>query len=575
MLGRISFQVKQSNLFKFVPFFVLIAFFFYFSYSIFSRSPFDLFLLFTYTAYSFLRIAASYVFSFISALSLGFWMARNKRVERILLPILDILQSVPVVGFFPAAIGIFVALFRGERIGIELASIFLIFTSQAWNMIFGVYESLKVLPKDIDRLLKAYNVTGWLAFRKVYFPATIPSLIFNSNVSWGNSWFFLMSSEVFAIGAREFKLPGIGYIIWISSEKGDYLGVLAALLVIILTVLGMSIFIWEPLTSWSKKFSFQMLPFGEEKPENYILSKFRDLVQLISPIGRTFEERLRVQIQKTSYLDILVQKISSAVAWKRVKKYLILLFKLIVFAFLIYLTFLLLRLAFFIFTNPLPKESGLIPFYIVLSFLRLTAVLFLAFILVSLISVLLYFGSTRLSEALLTTFRILSAVPGTALKPLILSLVIKYDIPKGIELTAFFVLFSTMFWYLIFPPASRILLIPKELKEPIHLFSNSKFFILRKLILPASFPGLVTGAFAAFGGGWNALVVAEFSIFNRKVYSVPGIGYLIDYAAIIKGDTLLLTLCLSAMVTVIILLNKLVWQRLYDYAEERFSLEMD
>ncbi|MCX7832484.1 MAG: ABC transporter permease subunit [Actinobacteria bacterium] len=575
MLGRLPFNLRQSSILRYVFFGFSLSAFVVVSFYIFRRAPYDFFQLLTYTSYSILRIAASYVFSLIAAIALGFWMARNKRVERVLLPFLDIMQSVPVVGFFPAAIGIFVALFRGERIGIELASIFLIFTSQAWNMIFGVYESLKVMPKDVDRLLRAYNIRGWLALKKVYIPATIPSLIFNSNVSWGNSWFFLMSSEVFAIGAKQFNLPGIGQILWTSSEKGDYFGVLGGFLAIIITVLAMSIFVWEPLTSWSKKFSFQMMPYEEEAPENYVLSKFKDLIQFFSPIRRGFEEELKERIQKTTLTEILYSRFSKIQASKKLKRLLSLIVKILFFGFLAYLIFVLGKFLIYILTQPFPLEARNIPSFIFFSFIRLVSVYIFCLLLLSIISSILYFGSPKTSEGLLTIFRILSSIPGTALKPLILSIAIGSKFKHSMELAAFFVLFSTMFWYMIFPPASRIMLIPRELKEPIHLFSKSKFFILRKLVLPASFPGLVTGSFAAFGAGWNALVVAEFSVFNHKVYKVNGIGYLIDYAAIIKGDTTLLTLCLAALVTVIILLNNLIWQKLYDYAEKKYSLDLE
>lgn len=575
MLSRFPLTIKSSNMIRYVILVLLLILFLLASYNIFTKSPYNLFQLFQYMSFSILRIAASYIFSLLAAVILGFSMANNRRVERFLLPVLDILQSVPVVGFFPAAIGIFVALFKGERLGIELASIFLIFTSQAWNMIFGVYESLKVLPKDIKRLLKAYNVKGWLALKKVYIPATIPSLVFNSNVSWGNSWFFLMSSEVFAIGARQFKLPGIGYILWDASEKGDAFGIMAGFLAIIITVVAMSMFVWEPLTSWSKKFSFQMVPYEEEKPENIVLSKFKDFYQIIKPLSRNFEQRLKERVQKTTFLEKLFQSVSKLVTKKGVKKAFLLFLRLFGIALLAYLLYVLINFFVFLFSQPFPAEAKSIPLFTIYSFLRLLIVYVFCLIILLAIFIFIYYASQRATDTLLTVFRILSSVPGTALKPLLLSLAVSYSLKNSTEIVAFFVLFSTMFWYIVFPPVSRIIVLPRELKEPVELFSRSKIFTLKKLILPASFPGLVTGSLAAFGAGWNALVVAEFSIFRHEIYKVNGIGYLIDYAAILKGDTVLLSLCLTFMVVVIILLNNFVWQRLYDYAEKKYTLDLE
>lgn len=575
MLSKITSNIKYSNFYR-NAFLVLLVFCFLFvSYQIFLKAPYDLFELLVFATYSVMRIAASYFFSLIAAIFLGFWMAKNRQVERILLPFLDIMQSVPVVGFFPAAIGIFVALFKGQRIGIELASIFLIFTSQAWNMIFGVYESLKVMPKDIERLLKAFNVRGWLALRKVYIPATIPSLVFNSNVSWGNSWFFLMTSEVFAIGAKQFELPGLGYILWKSSEKGDIYGVLGGFLVIIITVLAMSVFVWEPLTSWSKKFSFQMVPYAEEMPENFVLSKFRDMLQVFVPVRKNFEERLKKRLLKTTLTEKLAGFFFKSEIVAKLEKILSYLFKLLLLAFVLLLVYFSGKFAIFVFTNPFPKEALSIPLFTLYSLLRLVAVYVFCLSVVTVVLVMIYYGNRESTSILMTVLRILSSVPGTALKPLILSIVMGYSLPHSKEIVAFIVLFSTMIWYVIFPPASRIITLPRELREPVELYSRSKFFTLRKLILPASFPGLVTGSFAAFGAGWNALVVAEFSIFRHEVFKVDGIGYLIDYAAIIKGDTYLLALCLAFMVGFIIFLNRLVWQRLYDYAEKKYALELE
>lgn len=571
---KVNISKQQETLIRNIFFVLLVVAFIFLSYSLLTRAPEKLFQLIYYTTFSVLRIAASYSLSLISAISIGFLMANNKRAERIILPVLDILQSVPVVGFFPAAIGIFVALFKGERVGVELASIFLIFTSQAWNMIFGVYESLKVIPKDIKRLLKAYNIRGSAALLKVYLPATIPSLILNSMASWANSWFFLMSSEVFAIGASQFKLPGIGYFIWISSEKGDIEGIALGLLSIIITVIAMSIFIWEPLTSWSKKYSFQMLPYTEERQDNFILSKIKDIINFLYP-ARTRYEKLVLRESLVSRLAGFYRLIVEKVLNEKIRKAINFFLKILISAILAYAVYILLRFLIGIFLKPIPEEAMNIPLYLGFSFLRLVLAYLLSLFLTILFAMLVYFSGPRISEFIMTAIRVISSIPGTILQPIALAWLLRKGFENPIPFTSILVLFSTMIWYMIFPVAARVITIPKELKEPIHLFSSSKLFILRKLILPASFPGFVTGSFAAFGAGWNALVVAEFSIFEGKTFSTKGIGFLIDYAAYIKGDTTLLGMCLIFLVAVIILLNKLIWQKLYDYAEERFSIDID
>lgn len=527
--------------------------------------------LFTYTLLSLSRIAASYAISLITALIIGFKMATSRRFEKIMLPLLDILQSVPVVGFFPAAIAVFVALFNGERIGIELASIFLIFTSLAWNMIFGVYESIKTIPKDIRRLTLALDLKGSLALRKVYLPATIPSLVYNSMVSWANGWFFLMASEVFAIGARRFELPGLGYYLWKASEAGRPYDIMLGLLMLVVVVTAMSLFVWEPLSDWARKFSYQMLPYAEERPVNFILSRIRDITLAIklnraypamSSIAESiFDAIYRFFAHEKNFIGLVKKFLSMAVKIAALAATAIALYQ---------------TARFFVdlFSRPLPAESVLILPAIVISFLRLLVTYLLCLGVLFFIILILYFYPST-GGWLLSILRVLSSIPGTALQPIILSLFIRYSSGNPIAITSIFVLFSTMIWYLIFPVAGRVSIIPREFKEPVTLFSRKKLFILRKLIFPAAFPGFITGSLAAFGAGWNALVVAEFSVFNGRVYQTFGIGSLIDRAAYIEGDMALLTLCLTALVLTIIILNKAVWQPLYDMAEKKYTLEVD
>ncbi len=528
-----------------------------------------------YTSYSVLRIAASYLISIIAALGLGFWMATNRRVELILLPVLDILQSVPVVGFFPVAIAIFIAIFNGERIGVELASIFLIFTSQAWNIIFGVYESIKVLPKDMKRMILAFNIKGFIAFRRIYLPHTIPSLVYNSMISWSNSWFFLMASEVFAIGAKQFELPGVGSFIWKASERGDIVAIISGLLAIAITGFAMSIFIWEPLSSWSKKFSLQMLPYTEEKPENFVLSQFKDFFYSIIRKPLRYEEAFKKGAMLQEKILAAADRVLSSEAFLRFLHFLRLIVKIAITALALAISFKLISVAINLFRNPFPEEAKNIPLYLSYSFARLFLAYLLCLFFTFAISFAYYFSKESVAELMLTFFRILASIPGTVLQPILLAWLAIRGIYNPLHFTSILVLFSTMLWYMIFPVAARIKTIPREIKEPFKLFSRSNLFTLKKLVIPASFPGLVTGSFAAWGAGWNALVVAEFSYFNKTRYHVEGIGYLIDYSAYINANSVLMTLSLATLVIVIIVLNKIIWQRLYDYAEERFPLDID
>ncbi len=515
------------------------------------------------------RVAAAYVLSFIFALTMGFAAASRKRAEKILLPTIDILQSVPVVGFFPVAIAFFVTLFQGERVGVELAAIFLIFTSQAWNMAFGVYESLITIPKDLRRAAAAYGLKGWLAFKRFYLPACIPSLTYNSMVSWANGWFFLVSSEIFAIGARQYHLPGLGSFLWFSSERGRLDLTLAGLIALITLIITLNVFVWRPLTDWSRKFSYQMVPLGETRPASPFLSKVKDAFLF-----------LRVQAAWGSFLAFFHSLAHSLKKWqlpqewfKAFKKFfkvlIALLFTLAIIAFLVWLYSVLPLLL----NRPFPSEAALIPLAVVVSFLRLF-ITYLICLLVALPLALLVALKEKIGKVVLPLTQILASLPGTALYPVILALVLRSHLSYGLDLVSIAIIFTTSVWYIFFPVAGLLKNIPQELKESVLSLSPSTWFYIKKLLLPGAFPALITGSLAAWGGGWNALVVSEYGVFNQQVYKVFGIGSLIDIAAYQKGDPILLFLCLAALVFTVIMLNRLVWQKLYWLASERFSLEV-
>lgn len=515
------------------------------------------------------RVAAAYALSLIFALIMGFAAAFQKRAEKILLPAIDILQSVPVVGFFPVAIAFFVTLFQGERVGVELAAIFLIFTSQAWNMAFGVYESLITIPKDLRRAATAYNLRGWLAFKRFYLPACIPSLTYNSMVSWANGWFFLVSSEIFAIGARQYHLPGLGTFLWFSSEKGRLDLTFAGLIALITLVITLNVFVWRPLTDWSRKFSYQMVPLGETRAASVLLSKLKDVFIF-----------LRVQAAWGSFLTCFHSLATILKKWQMpqqwlntLKKFLKVLISLMVMvatiAFLIWLYTVLP----FILSRPFPSEAALIPLAVVVSFLRLF-ITYLICLLVALPLALLVSLKEKIGKVVLPLTQVLASLPGTALYPVILALVLRSHLFQGLDLVSLAIIFTTSVWYVFFPVAGLLRNIPQELKESVLSLSPSTWFYIKKLLLPGAFPALITGSLAAWGGGWNALVVSEYGVFNQQVYKVFGIGSLIDIAAYQKGDPILLFLCLAALVFTVIMLNRLVWQKLYRLASERFSLEV-
>ncbi len=506
------------------------------------------------TLFSFFRMSIAYFFSLAFAIVCGFTAASRKWAEKLLLPTIDILQSVPVVGFFPVALLFFISLFQGERIRIELASIFLIFTSQAWNMAFGIYESLITIPKDIQRAAAAYNINKWLKFKRILFPACIPKLIYNSMVSWATGWYFLMACEIIAIGAKRYYLPGIGSFLFYSSDKGRYDLTLLAFSILVFIIVLMDIFLWHPLSVWANKFTYQMIPQGETTPKSFWLSSLKDL--LFS---------LKVNILWIKTLKLLEKKskpFRKAFSNLKESKIVITVSNVALYGLYISLIFLGIYLVWWsleslikLLSHPIPREAKLIPFSILVSFLRL------------LIAYLICLAWT------VPLIQILAAIPATALFPFIVVLVNRYLI-GGMNLASFLIVFTGMQWYVLFNLIVGVRTIPEELKESVLAFGASKWFYIRKVILPASFLSLITGSLSGWGGAWNALVVSEYVVFNDKVHSVFGIGPFLDIATYEKGNSLMIFLCLASLILTIILLNKLVWQKLYNLGANRFSLEV-
>src|SRR3989454_8314493 len=212
------------------------------------------------------RMFAAYALSLIFAIAYGTTMAVNKKAAVIMLPLLDILQSIPILGFFPAALVFFVAAFQGHPIGLEIAVVFLIFTSMAWNMAFGVYEAITTIPLDLQDAARVFGVRDWLRFRRLVFAAMVPKLVYNSMLSWSNGWFFLVASEIFTAFGSTYVRPGLGAFIADRGNAGDVPGILVGIAVLAAVVLSLDALIWRPLSVWSERFRIETTGTGQPVP---------------------------------------------------------------------------------------------------------------------------------------------------------------------------------------------------------------------------------------------------------------------------------------------------------------------
>src|SRR3990170_3551344 len=213
--------------------------------------------------YSVSRMVAAYLLALVFAVAYGTTAATNKRAAVVMLPLLDVLQSIPILGFFPAALVFFVSTFQGSPVGLEVAVIFLIFTSMAWNMAFGVYESLSTIPHDLEDAAASFGVRDWLRFRRLALPAVVPKLVYNSILSWTNGWFFLVASEVFTAYGATYARPGLGAFIADAGQAGDYASILIGIGALAAVVLSLDTFVWRPLSVWAERFKVEAVPGRE------------------------------------------------------------------------------------------------------------------------------------------------------------------------------------------------------------------------------------------------------------------------------------------------------------------------
>ncbi len=523
-----------------------------------------------YAVYSTLRMLFAYFFAFLFSVFYGYVAATVSKAEGPMIAVLDVLQSIPILGFFPVAVFFFVNLFQGSRLGVEIASVLLIFTSMAWNMAFGTYESFKTVPNDLIEAADGLGLHGWPKFKKALFPICIPRLIYNSMISWAGGWYFLIACEIISIGSIRYHLPGLGSFLIESVEEGRLERTFYGLFVLIVIIVLLDLFVWRPLSVWGEKFRYEFTATETSAPKSFALQWYRRLrvtkrwrrigSVLANPMARLDPRRYLPQTGKR-----LVQETRQRI-WPRLRKgigYLFLggLFLLIGWSFLLLVEGL---------AQPLPSEAHQIPVALFASFLRLTVAYLFA--LAWTLPVAFWVGENPRALRIITPIAEIGAsIPATALFPFFIVLAI--HVLGGMNGAAILLILTGMQWYLLFNLIGGVQNIPGDLKEAAKGLGVSRWLYWKRLYLPAIFPALITGSITAWGGGWNALIVSEYVVYRHKIYSVTGIGAMLDKAIYESGNGQMILLTLITMVLAITLLNRFFWRKLFIYAVERYKID--
>jgi len=515
-----------------------------------------------YAAYSLVRIAIAYILALLFALGYGFAAAKSERAAKILLPLLDILQSIPVLSFLPGVMLAMVALFPGRQLGLELGSVLLIFTGQAWNIAFSFYASLKGIPRELREAARLYRFSAWQQFTELELPFAAIGLVWNSMMSVAGGWFFLMACEMFVLGARDFRLPGLGSYLQVAAGAGDTRAILWGIAAMIAVIVLLDQLVWRPAIAWSDKFKFETVE--GTAPHSFVLTLLRRS-GILAAFYRGAIYPLEERVSRALALKKLDERGQKPPSQNTVTRWLARAFVAAALAAMGWLAFRALATV----AQLGGRELTFLARDAALTFLRVNAALLLGALWAVPAGV--WIGTTPLVAKLAQPLvQIAASVPATALFPVLLLLLIHAGGGMGLAAMALMLLGTQ--WYILFNVIAGAMAIPTDLKEASGIFRFTRWERWRRLILPAIFPYLVTGLVTASGGAWNASIVAEYFHFQGKTLSVRGLGAAIS-SATDSGNLPVLLAATMVMSVIVVTMNRTLWQRLYRLAATRFKLE--
>jgi NitT/TauT family transport system permease protein len=513
-----------------------------------------------YALFSVARILTAYLISLVFAVAYGQFAAHNARAERILIPLLDTLQSIPVLSFLPPVMVAMVALFPTRQFGVELGSILLIFTGQVWNMAFSVYSSIKNIPRELTEAADVYRLSWWQRFTQLELPSSAIGLVWNSMMSVAGGWFFLMACEAFVLNNRDLRLPGLGSYLQTATNAGETIDVLWGLTAMIAVIVLMDQVIWRPIIAWGEKFKLEQVE-AARTPRSPILTMLRRSRVIAAVTRRAIDPALEaVDLYFARRPDAHETREKRRGRRWRLRVLASVGVGVVLFA-VVRMSLMLAKL-----TGPdlvqIFRGAGA-------TFLRVEFTLLLAGLWT--IPVGVYIGlRPRLSAIAQPIAQIAASVPATALFPIVLLALIR--VGGGLGIGSILLLLLGTQWYILFNVIAGASAIPTDLKEVCNVYRMSRTERWRKLYMPGIFPYLITGFVTASGGAWNASIVAEYSKIQGKTYSTVGLGAVISRATD-AGNFAVLLGATVVMAATVVTVNRLFWRRMYGLASTRYKLE--
>ena len=513
-----------------------------------------------YTLRSVFRMMLALIASLIFTIIYGSLAARSRRLGKVLIPLLDILQSVPILGFLSATVTIWLVIFPGSMMGVEAASIFAIFTSQAWNMTFSFHRSLLSEPKELDEAVRSLQLTHWQRFWVLDMPNAMIPLLWNCMMSVGGGWFFLTASEMISVNNHTYALPGVGSFVAQSAAENKLGNIWWAILSMIVVVLAIDFFLWKPLTAWAERFRITQSASDEERKSavltlirhshadeviSKLFSPIREWLEIITrPFGRTGSQWPRKASQRK--LGDLVFNIVMAVL----------------------ILGLAAQMLYFVATRTGLQEFATAGALGALTFARVAVLIFVSSLIWVPVGV--YIGmNPKISRIMQPVVQILASFPANFVFPFAMMWFMAWHIDLGWGSIILMALGTQ--WYILFNVIAGASAIPDDLREMTRSFRLNRMLKWKTLVLPAIFGSWCTGGITAAGGAWNASIVSEIVEYGKNHMATQGLGAYITNATTV-GDSVKTLVGVTVMSLIVVLSNRLFWTPLQRYSAKRFVL---
>jgi NitT/TauT family transport system permease protein len=505
----------------------------------------------------FAAILASLLFTFVVATL----AAKSRKAELVIVPALDILQSVPVLGFLTFTVAYFLRLFPGSELGAECAAIFAIFTSQAWNMAFSFYQSLRTIPRDLDEVSRHFGLSPWLKFWRLEAPFAAPGLIWNTMMSMSGGWFFVVASEAITVGDTTVKLPGIGSWLAVAIDAKDIRAVLLAVATMAAVILAYDQLIFRPIVAWADKFRFEQTA-AQQRPQSWVYDLWRRgrMVRRVTAVTGWLVRGVALALHRVSV------RRPAAAAPAPAGRAADILWGAVVAAVVAYALWQIVSFARQSLTLDDVETAFVLGLYTLVRVIVLIALASAVWVPIGVWIGLRPWASTRVQPVA----QFLAAFPANVLFPIAVVLIVALHLDPNIWLSPLMVLGTQ--WYILFNVIAGASAFPTDLREAATLFRLRSWQWWRQVIVPGILPYYVTGALTAAGGSWNASIVAEVASWGDTRLRAAGLGaYIADATA--AGDYARVVLGIAVMSVMVVACNRLLWRPLYRLAERRFRLD--